>query len=146
MISILVIGTRLGLTAYASLAGRNCGVRRKQTRNSRHMSMKRYCIIIFQRYYHQHVRQKANRRSLDGTPSSLPQCDFEAVEALNTGIDANSSGSLGTTPPHIAAEQGDWDTARLLLGREASPWNKDENNAVPLHLAAEQDHLQVAYY
>ncbi|KAJ5637165.1 hypothetical protein N7490_007044 [Penicillium lividum] len=70
--------------------------------------------------------------------------DIDAVKALlDTGEDANPIDELGKTPLHIAAEQGNWEIARLLLERNASPWNSDGTKSVPLHLAAENGHFEV---
>ncbi|KAJ5776984.1 hypothetical protein N7520_000230, partial [Penicillium odoratum] len=63
---------------------------------------------------------------------------------LDTGEDADLIDEFDKTLLHIAAEQGNWDIARLLLERIASPLRSNETKSIPLHLAADNGHLEFA--
>ena len=71
--------------------------------------------------------------------------DVAAVRsALSDGADPNAAEGDGLTALHIAAEQGDSQIARLLIGARANVEAKTRlGEYTPLHLAAEGAHVSV---
>ena len=59
---------------------------------------------------------------------------------LDKGADIKAKSKNGETPLHVAAETGQVDVVKLLLGIKACTMEKDKRDWLPLHTAASQGH------
>src|SRR5208337_2012632 len=72
--------------------------------------------------------------------------DWAKVETLLKDNPAlvSSRNNYGTTPLHLAVENGHKDVVELLLAKGADVNAKDKSGVTPLHIAAQKGHRDVA--